>query len=61
MLFKNVSFSYDDKNPSLNNINLTIKNGETIALVGSTGSGKTTLVNLLTRFYNPSKWKNNNQ
>ena len=52
--FDNVSFSYDNKKPSLANINLTIKKGETIALVGSTGSGKTTMVNLLTRFYNPS-------
>ena len=52
--FDNVSFSYDNDKPSLANINLTIKKGETIALVGSTGSGKTTMVNLLTRFYNPS-------
>ena len=52
--FNKVSFSYDNEKPSLNQIDLTIKNGETIALVGSTGSGKTTLVNLLTRFYNPS-------
>ena len=52
--FDNVSFSYDNGKPSLANINLTIKKGETIALVGSTGSGKTTMVNLLTRFYNPS-------
>ena len=52
--FDNVSFSYDNKKSSLNNINLTIKKGETIALVGSTGSGKTTIVNLLTRFYNPT-------
>ena len=53
IIFQNVSFSYNDKKVSLNNINLTIKQGETIALVGSTGSGKTTLVNLLIRFYNP--------
>jgi len=52
--FDNVSFSYTDEKPSLININLNIKQGETIALVGSTGSGKTTLVNLLTRFYNPT-------
>jgi len=52
--FDNVSFSYTDEKPSLTNINLNIKQGETIALVGSTGSGKTTLVNLLTRFYNPT-------
>ena len=53
--FNNVSFSYGDNNPSLKNINLNIDQGETVALVGSTGSGKTTLVNLLTRFYSPSK------
>jgi len=52
IIFQNVSFSYNDEKVSLNNINLTIKQGETIALVGSTGSGKTTLVNLLIRFYN---------
>ena len=55
--FDNVSFSYGNKKPSLANINLTIKKGESIALVGSTGSGKTTMVNLLTRFYNPSSGK----
>ena len=52
--FNNVYFSYDEEKSSLQNVNLTIKHGETIALVGSTGSGKTTLVNLLTRFYSPS-------
>ena len=52
--FDNVSFSYSKEKTSLSNINLTIKQGETIALVGSTGSGKTTLVNLMTRFYEPS-------
>jgi len=50
--FKNINFAYDKKNSSLKNINLDIKQGETIALVGPTGSGKTTLVNLLLRFYN---------
>jgi len=53
--FDNVSFSYANAKPSLKNITLNIKQGETIALVGSTGSGKTTLVNLLTRFYNPTE------
>ena len=64
IIFQNVSFSYNDEKVSLNNINLTIKKGETIALVGSTGSGKTTLVNLLIRFYNPTEGKiliNNNE
>ena len=55
--FDNVSFSYDNNKPSLKNITLSIKQGETVALVGSTGSGKTTLVNLLTRFYNPTEGK----
>ena len=55
--FKKVSFSYNNEKSSLNQVDLTIKNGETIALVGSTGSGKTTLVNLLTRFYNPTSGK----
>ena len=57
IIFQNVSFSYNGEKVSLNNINLTIKQGETIALVGSTGSGKTTLINLLIRFYNPTNGK----
>ena len=52
--FEKVSFSYSKDKHSLSGIDLTIKKGETIALVGSTGSGKTTLVNLLTRFYSPT-------
>jgi ATP-binding cassette, subfamily B, bacterial MsbA len=55
IFFNNVSFSYGKNIPTLKNINLTIRQGETVAIVGSTGSGKTTLVNLLTRFYNPVK------
>ena len=55
--FEKVSFSYNNEKPSLNQIDLLINNGETIALVGSTGSGKTTLVNLLTRFYEPTSGK----
>ena len=49
--FKDVSFSYQSGVPVLKKINLTIKQGETIAIVGATGSGKTTIVNLLGRFY----------
>ena len=53
--FNNVSFGYSAESTALNNINLEIKSGETIALVGSTGSGKTTIIQLIARFYSPSK------
>ncbi len=49
--FHNVSFSYDGKVDVLKDLSLHIKEGETIALVGPTGAGKTTLVNLISRFY----------
>lgn len=49
--FKDMSFSYDKKVPVLKDINIDVKEGQTIALVGPTGAGKTTIVNLLTRFY----------
>jgi len=49
--FQNISFAYDEKIPVLRNLNLHARPGETVALVGSTGAGKTTLVNLLSRFY----------
>ena len=51
--YENVSFSYDSKTPVLQNINLTLKQGKMTALVGSSGSGKTTISNLLQRFYDP--------
>lgn len=54
--FKNVDFAYPNANASvLENINLKIEKGETVAIVGATGSGKTTLVNLITRFYDVTK------
>ncbi len=49
--FRNVSFSYDEALPVLRGIRLHAQPGETVALVGQTGAGKSTLVNLLTRFY----------
>ena len=49
--FKNVTFSYDGQNPVLKNVSFDVKAGETIALVGPTGMGKTTIVNLISRFY----------
>jgi subfamily B ATP-binding cassette protein MsbA len=52
--FKDVSFGYNDDTITLKNIYLEINAGETIALVGSTGSGKTTIIQLLSRFYTPS-------
>ncbi|GAA0177642.1 ABC transporter ATP-binding protein [Clostridium sediminicola] len=49
--FNNVSFKYDDKSSVLSNINLSIPNGKTIAIVGPSGGGKTTLCHLIPRFY----------
>jgi ATP-binding cassette, subfamily B, multidrug efflux pump len=52
--FDNVSFSYDQKRPALKEITLNIRSGQTVALVGHTGSGKTTIANLISRFYDPT-------
>ena len=49
--FRDVSFAYDGRKPVLDHINLKVNAGESIALVGHSGVGKTTMVNLLTRFY----------
>ncbi|NRT71213.1 ABC transporter ATP-binding protein [Clostridium beijerinckii] len=49
--FDNVDFSYKPEEPLIENMNLDVKQGHTIAIVGPTGAGKTTLVNLLMRFY----------
>ena len=49
--FKNVSFSYDGKRDVLKNISFSVKNGESIAFVGATGSGKSSIMNLFLRFY----------
>ena len=53
--FKDVTFYYKDNEIILNNFNLKVKAGQSVALVGHTGSGKTTLINLLARFYEPKE------
>jgi subfamily B ATP-binding cassette protein MsbA len=53
--YDNVTFSYDDKAEVLKDINLTIKKGQSVALVGQSGAGKSTLVDLLPRFFDITK------
>jgi ATP-binding cassette subfamily B protein len=53
IVFDQVDFWYDSDNPVLRDFNLKVRRGETIALVGPTGGGKTTIVNLVCRFYEP--------
>ena len=55
IVFDNVNFYYEEDKPILQSFNLHIKRGETIALVGPTGGGKTTIVNLLCRFFEPKQ------
>ncbi len=55
--FDNVSFGYDENSPVLENINLSIAQGEHIAVVGPSGAGKTTLVSLISRFNRPTQGK----
>ena len=55
--FENVNFSYEPGNPILKNVNFTITPGMSVAIVGPTGAGKTTIVNLLSRFYNTDDGK----
>ncbi len=52
--FEDVSFAYEAKHPVLRSIDLEVRSGETVALVGGSGGGKTTLVNLVPRFYDPT-------
>ncbi len=55
IVFHHVSFAYEDNIPVLSHLDLHIAAGETIAFVGSTGAGKTTIANLLLRFYEPQE------
>ena len=54
IVFENVDFRYEEEKPVLRDFSLQVKQGETIALVGPTGAGKSTMVNLVCRFYEPS-------
>ena len=54
IVFENVDFRYEEEKPVLRDFSLHVKQGETIALVGPTGAGKSTIVNLVCRFYEPS-------
>ncbi|NMC30223.1 MAG: ABC transporter ATP-binding protein [Pelolinea sp.] len=53
--FEKVSFWYEDNSPVIKELSFKVKQGETIALVGSTGGGKTTIVNLICRFFEPKR------
>jgi ATP-binding cassette subfamily B multidrug efflux pump len=55
--FKDVTFGYDANQNVLENVSFTVNEGETVALVGPTGAGKTTVINLISRFYETSKGK----
>ncbi|GAG29365.1 unnamed protein product, partial [marine sediment metagenome] len=55
LTFNQVSFAYETDHPVLRDVTFEVKPGETVAIVGATGSGKTTLVNLVERFYDPDK------
>lgn len=53
--FTDLSFAYEENQKLIEHLNLSVKSGQTVAIVGPTGAGKTTLVNLLMRFYEPQK------
>jgi len=53
--FDNVKFSYTDSRPALNGVSFTAEPGQTVALVGHTGSGKSTIINLISKFYLPTE------
>lgn len=53
--FRNVTFSYNKTEPNLKNISFALRRGQTLGIIGATGSGKTTIINLLNRFYDPDE------
>lgn len=53
IVFQNVTFAYDPRHPVLHNVSFRVKRGETLAIVGPTGAGKSTIAKLLLRFYEP--------
>ena len=53
--FEHIAFAYDVQNPVLGDVNFTIKPGQLVGIVGPTGSGKSTVVNMIPRFYDPTK------
>lgn len=55
IVFSDVAFSYPDRDPVFSNLNLELRSGETVGVVGSTGAGKTTLIRLLLRFAEPTR------
>ena len=54
IFFKNINFSYNEKSKVLNNISFSIVSGSNVALVGQSGAGKSSIINLMSRFYDPS-------
>jgi len=54
LVFENVSFAYEEGRPVLQDVSFEVRPGETVAVVGATGAGKTTLVNLVERFFDPT-------
>ncbi|WP_153058911.1 ATP-binding cassette domain-containing protein, partial [Streptococcus suis] len=55
VVFEHVNFSYEENRPVLKDITIRAEKGETVALVGHTGSGKSSIMNLLYRFYDPQE------
>lgn len=57
IIFKNINFSYNQKSKILDDINFSIEGGANVALVGQSGAGKSSIINLISRFYDPSSGK----